>query len=74
LDVTYEDPTITTPKARALAYGQFDHVRYYGKDYPERLRKSGFNVEEIDYFKTFTPEEQFHFGFRDLDLLYVCTK
>ena len=41
---TYEDFTITDPEVRELAFGQFDHVRIYGKDYQERLRSAGFGV------------------------------
>jgi len=44
---TYEDPTITDPRERLRAFGQEDHVRRYGRDYPDRLREAGFDVEEI---------------------------
>lgn len=45
---TYEDPTITTPESRERAFGQRDHAREYGADYPERLREAGFRVECLD--------------------------
>lgn len=45
LAVTFEDPTITLPEARTAHYGQFDHVRLYGADYPDRLRAAGFEVK-----------------------------
>src|SRR5690606_5498676 len=35
-DVTYEDPTVTTPEGRLAAFGQRDHVRAYGRDYADR--------------------------------------
>jgi Methyltransferase domain len=41
---TYEDPAITTPREREIAYGQWDHVRIYGSDFPDRLRAAGFDV------------------------------
>jgi SAM-dependent methyltransferase len=44
---SYEDPTITTPSERELHYGQDDHVRCYGADFADRLRKAGFDVEEF---------------------------
>ena len=34
---TYEDPSITTPAARARAFGQSDHVRIYGRNVRERV-------------------------------------
>lgn len=45
LDHTLEDPAVDTPEARERRYGQADHVRLYGRDYPARLERSGFRVE-----------------------------
>jgi len=47
-EVTFEDFSITDPKEREIVFGQFDHVRIYGQDYPTRLEKSGFKVERIN--------------------------
>lgn len=54
---TYEDSGITTPEARAKAFGQYDHVRVYGMDFFERLSKAGFDVTAVDYTKNFTDAE-----------------
>jgi SAM-dependent methyltransferase len=43
---TYEDPSITSPLDRMVAFGQQDHVRIYGNDLPERLREPGLEVED----------------------------
>jgi len=43
---TYEDPSITGPVERMVAFGQQDHVRIYGSDLPDRLRDAGFEVED----------------------------
>lgn len=48
-DTTFEDDSITDKKERTKIFGQYDHVRIYGRDYFEKLRKIGFTVEEIDY-------------------------
>jgi len=48
LEKTYEDERYRTPEERERHFGQFDHVRIYGKDYPERLKGCGFNVKVID--------------------------
>ena len=45
-DTTIEDPSIQDPKERERLFGQDDHVRMYGKDYPERIKKAGFEVDE----------------------------
>ncbi|WP_456460553.1 class I SAM-dependent methyltransferase [Lutibacter sp.] len=49
---TYEDFTITSPEERSKHFGQYDHVRIYGKDYFDKLRAVGFTVNEIDYSNT----------------------
>ncbi len=51
LKTTYEDERYRTPEEREQHFGQFDHVRIYGLDYPDRLRSSGFDVEVIDQEK-----------------------
>jgi len=44
LGPTYEDPSIVDPAARLLAFGQDDHVRVLGNDYPDRLREAGLEA------------------------------
>ena len=46
---TFEDDSITDKKERAKIFGQYDHVRIYGRDYFDKLRSVGFKVEEVDY-------------------------
>lgn len=73
-ETTYEDFSITTPEGRELAFGQNDHVRWYGRDYKERLTETGFKVTEDDYVKTFSPEDLFHYGLLASELIYYCEK
>ncbi|MEO0572117.1 MAG: methyltransferase domain-containing protein [Bacteroidota bacterium] len=54
---TFEDDSITDKKERANIFGQYDHVRIYGRDYFDRLRNIGFQVEEIDITGQLTPGE-----------------
>ena len=49
---TFEDDSITDRKERAQIFGQYDHVRIYGRDYFDKLRSIGFTVEEVDYTST----------------------
>ena len=46
---TFEDNSITDKKERQRIFGQYDHVRVYGRDYFDKLRGIGFEVEEVDY-------------------------
>jgi SAM-dependent methyltransferase len=55
-DITFEDNSITDKKERAKIFGQYDHVRIYGRDYFDKLRSIGFKVTEVDYTSLF-PEE-----------------
>lgn len=48
-EVTDEDTSISDPKERERRFGQSDHLRLYGKDYPERLKRGGFVVLADDF-------------------------
>lgn len=54
---TFEDDTIIDKKERARIFGQYDHVRIYGRDYFDKLRSIGFTVEEVDYTNTLPKED-----------------
>jgi len=53
---TFEDNNITDPKKRTEIFGQYDHVRIYGRDYFEKLKIIGFKVFEIDYTQKFSAD------------------
>lgn len=43
---TYENPEkLDTAKNRTLHFGQHDHVRYYGRDFRDRVARAGFVLE-----------------------------
>ena len=56
-ETTFEDDTITDKKERAKIFGQYDHVRIYGRDYFDKLRSIGFKVEEVDYTSTLSEKD-----------------
>jgi SAM-dependent methyltransferase len=45
-DTTYEDATIVDPREREVHFGQDDHVRFYGRDFRDRVRSAGFELRE----------------------------
>lgn len=45
---TFEDPQIKNPELRHKFYGQVDHVRIYGQEYPKLLEDAGFKVNRIN--------------------------
>lgn len=71
---TYEDFSITTPEERKKVFGQRDHVRWYGKDYKNRLKKAGFIVNEIDIKSIFTTDQILKFGLMASEKIYHCKK
>ncbi|MDN3492916.1 methyltransferase domain-containing protein [Winogradskyella sp. APC 3343] len=54
---TFEDDSITDRDERAKIFGQYDHVRVYGRDYFNKLRSIGFTVEEVDYTANLSDED-----------------
>ena len=71
---TYEDFSITSPEERAKHFGQYDHVRVYGRDYFDRLRAVGFEVHEVDYSQQLSEKEIDRFRLMKGEILPVCLK
>ncbi|MDW6025865.1 methyltransferase domain-containing protein [Mesorhizobium sp. BAC0120] len=46
-DTSYEDPNITDRRDRRVHFGQEDHVRRYGRDFRDRVRRAGFLLTEF---------------------------
>lgn len=69
-DTTYEDFSITDPRAREKAFGQDDHVRMYGHDYPERIRAAGLTPIEDKFVMGLSAEEQQRYGLSKHEILY----
>ena len=71
---TFEDNSITDHKERARLFGQYDHVRVYGRDYFNKLRAIGFRVDEVDYTQQISPEMVERFCLSKGEVLPVCYK
>jgi predicted SAM-dependent methyltransferase len=74
LETTYEDFSITNPEERKKHFGQYDHVRIYGKDYFNKLRNVGFKVTEVDYSKKISQDLLIKYCLVKGEILPVCTK
>ena len=73
-DVTFEDNSITNPKERAKIFGQYDHVRVYGRDYFDKLRSIGFEVKEVNYSQKISTEISSKYRLMEGELLPVVFK
>lgn len=72
--LTDEDLTVINPKEREKRFGQKDHVRYYGRDFEDRLQKAGFQVTVVSA-KDLVEENQFKYmGVREKNILFYCQK
>lgn len=70
-DVTYENDEATSPRDRELHFGQNDHIRYYGRDFRDRLQKAGFaKIDEI----TAEGPDVIQYGLVRGEKLFVCRK
>lgn len=73
-ETTFEDNSITDQKERARIFGQYDHVRVYGRDYFDKLRTIGFTVIEEDYTKKIAPQDVERFCLAKGEIIPVCYK
>jgi SAM-dependent methyltransferase len=73
-DVTFADDSITDQKERAKIFGQYDHVRIYGRDYFDKLRSIGFTVIEEDYTRKIEPELVEKYCLAKGEIIPVCFK
>ncbi|MFT4983617.1 MAG: SAM-dependent methyltransferase [Flavobacterium sp.] len=72
--VTFSDDTITDQKERAKIFGQYDHVRIYGRDYFDKLRSIGFKVIEEDYTNKIAPKMVEKYCLAKGEIIPVCFK
>lgn len=71
---TFSDDSIVDQKERAKIFGQYDHVRVYGRDYFDKLRSIGFKVVEEDYTAKLTPEQVEKYCLAKGEIIPVCFK
>lgn len=61
-DNTLSDPSVTSPRQREKMFGQDDHVRKYGRDYPRRIERAGMKAVEDDFVNKIPEEQRQAFG------------
>lgn len=71
---TFQDDSITDPRERAKIFGQYDHVRVYGRDYFDKLRYIGFKVQEADYTSKLSEVEIEKYRLAKGEIIPVCHK
>jgi SAM-dependent methyltransferase len=73
-ETTYEDSKIISPEEREKHFWQKDHVRLFGKDYPQWLEKAGFSVDVFVLTNHYDQETIEKFRLMQGELLYIAHK
>ena len=73
-ETTIEDASISDPRARERAFGQDDHVRKYGKDYPLRISKSGLKAIEEKFGMELSSGDVARLGISAREVIYKGVK
>ena len=73
-EFTFEDNSIVDKAERARIFGQYDHVRVYGRDYFDKLRAIGFKVDEVDYTKKLSANLIEKYCLAPGEIIPVCYK
>ncbi|MDR1757664.1 MAG: class I SAM-dependent methyltransferase [Bacteroidales bacterium] len=71
---TYEDKNIVMPSEREKAFGQYDHLRIHGLDYPTRLAAAGFDVQTFDPKQHFPANDIPRYRLDPDEILFVAKK
>lgn len=74
LACTLEDAGARTPEAREQRFGQWDHVRLYGLDYPTRLERAGFRVQQRVDHRQLDRAEQARWLVNPREVLFLATR
>jgi SAM-dependent methyltransferase len=67
---TFSDPTITDRKTREKMFGQDDHVRKYGKDYPSRIERAGLKAIQEEFVNEIPESRLKKFGLVKGETIY----
>lgn len=69
-DQTYENPAIISESDRLLHFGQEDHVRFYGRDFRERILMAGLTLTEF----TAVEPDVARYGLMRGEKVFICRK
>jgi SAM-dependent methyltransferase len=73
-EVTFEDRSVKNPREREKLFGQDDHVRKYGKDYPKRIERVGLQAQPNLLASELPAGEAGKFGLTTGEVLFIGKK
>ena len=71
---TFQDDSITNKLERNKIFGQYDHVRVYGKDYYKRLARAGFKTEGVNFLQEISSNERDQYALPKQECIPVAVK
>jgi ubiquinone/menaquinone biosynthesis C-methylase UbiE len=71
---TFSDNNIKDKKQRTEIFGQYDHLRVYGRDYPEIIQKAGFIIDEPNYTDLLTEDEKNRYSLYIKEFMFASKK
>ncbi len=73
-ETTFEDDTLIDKNERTRIFGQYDHLRVYGKEYYFRLQAGGFKAEGIEFWASLSNLEKESFALPKKERIPVAIK
>lgn len=73
-NTTFEDNSITDRNERTRIFGQYDHLRVYGTDYPERLKSAGFCIDEPNYTEKISQADKVRYSLNIKEFMFALKK
>ena len=73
-DKTFSDSSITDRRKREELFGQDDHVRRYGRDYPARIEEAGLEAVEDRFVETLDAGQRARYGLAAGEIIFVGKK
>ena len=73
-ELTDEDLSVTNPQEREKRFGQQDHVRFYGRDFQDRLQQAGFEVTPIEATDLVEADKLEYMGLKEKEVLFYGQK
>lgn len=69
-DDTLEDLSVTDPRERERLFGQDDHVRKYGRDYPARIARAGLVPLTDSFVREMSDTQRAAYGLASGEVIY----
>jgi SAM-dependent methyltransferase len=70
---TFEDRAIVDRGTRERAFGKSDHVRVYGRDFPDRVARAGFDLRDASQQARLGAAAVRRYGLKRHDQIFVAT-